>query len=243
MFGSRTARESSDGSDAQVGGPAVEVDGLCFGYGGSLVVDHVSFRVERGEAVALVGPNGCGKSTVLRLLNGLERPSSGTVRVLGQLVDGRTMRDKAVAKRLHQRAAYVFQNPDAMLFCPTVAEEVAFGPRQMGLGEDEVRRRVADALELFGVAHLSGRAPYHLSGGEKRRVAMAAVVSMNPELLMLDELTDGLDQASAARMFAFLRSYLEAGGTVLMTTHHDEAVEALGARRVRMGADHRLEEP
>ncbi len=235
-------RKSPKMPEVSSGETAVRVRDACFAYEDALVVDHVSLEVTRGQIVALVGPNGCGKSTLLRLLAGLDFASSGTVEVLGQPVDGQSMADARTAKRLHQRAGLVFQNPDVQLFCPSVEEEVAFGPRQMGLSDEEVNRRVDDSLALFDVTHLRQRAPYHLSGGEKRRVALACVVSLAPELLLLDEVTDGLDEESREMVMGFLRDYADAGGTVLLTSHHAGHIDELGARRVRMGADHRIQD-
>ena len=131
--------------------PLIELRDVVFSYTGHTVVDGVSLQVDRGELVALLGPNGCGKTTIMRLING-----------------------------------------DAQLFCATVGEEVAFGPAQMGLPADELERRVSDAMGLFQVADLADASPYQLSGGQKKRVALAAVVSMNPDILVLDEPTNGL---------------------------------------------------
>ncbi len=220
--------------------PAMRFEHVSFSYEGHVALDDVSFQVMPGELVALSGPNGCGKSTVMRLASGLDFASAGTVAVLGQRVDATTMSDLRTAKRLHQRAGLVFQNPDSQLFCPSVYEEVAFGPRQMGLGEDEVARRVTDTLALFGLAGFEERSPWRLSGGEKRRVALAAIVSMGPELLMLDELVDGLDVESLGRVADFIESYVAAGGTVLMTTHHHDHVRLPEARHVVMDAHHRI---
>lgn len=223
--------------------PLVDVSNVTFAYDGAVALDGVSFQVRRGEAVALVGPNGCGKSTALRVVNGLAFPSAGTYRYDDEPVDARTMRDRRFAKRLHQRVGFVFQNPDVQLFCPSVAEEVAFGPRQMGLSAEEVDRRVADALTLFDVAHLAGRAPYHLSGGERRRVAMASVVSLAPELLVLDEPTNGLDDDSTEQVESFVRSFVSAGGAVLAASHDLAFVSTVGAREVRLDRDHRVVGP
>ena len=136
-----------------------------------------------------------------------------------------------MAQRFHQRVGFVFQNADAQLFCATVGEEVAFGPAQMGLSADELGRRVRDAMELFQVADLVDASPYQLSGGQKKRVALAAVVSMNPDILVLDEPTNGLDEESCDIVVNFLLAYVAAGKTVLMSTHHQDLVRRLGPVR------------
>ena len=199
------------------------------------VLDGVSFCVERGEACALVGPNGCGKSTSLRLLVGLDCPASGEVLFAGERIDAQTMADRAFAKRLRQRIGLVFQDPDVQLFCPTVRDEIAFGPSQMGLAVEEVQRRTDDCLDIFGLRELAGRAPWRLSGGEKRRCALACVVSLGPELLCLDEPTNGLDDESREQLVAFLKSFVAVGKTVLVATHDMAFVRGLSARPISVG--------
>ncbi len=195
-------------------------------------LDGVSFEVARGETCALTGPNGCGKSTSLRLLVGLDHPDAGAVRFDGDVVDAASISDERFAKRLRQRVGLVFQDPDVQLFCPTVYDEVAFGPRQMNLADDEVARRTQDCLRIFGLEALADRATWRLSGGEKRRCALACVVSVAPDLLCLDEPTNGLDDASYARLVTFLRSFAAAGKTVLVATHDMAFVAALEARTI-----------
>ena len=174
--------------------PLIEFRDVVFSYAGHTVVDGVSLQVDRGELVALLGPNGCGKTTIMRLINGLELADAGTYLFDGHAVDAAYLKDPAAAQRFHQRVGFVFQNADAQLFCATLGEEVAFGPAQMGLPADELERRVRDAMGLFQVADLADASPYQLSGGQKKRVALAAVVSMNPDILVLDEPTNGLDE-------------------------------------------------
>ena len=156
--------------------PLIEFRDVVFSYAGHTVVDGVSLQVNRGELVALLGPNGCGKTTIMRLINGLELADAGAYLFDGYAVDAAYLKDSATAQRFHQRVGFVFQNADAQLFCATVGEEVAFGPAQMGLPADELERRVRDAMELFQVADLANVSPYQLSGGQKKRVALAAVV-------------------------------------------------------------------
>ena len=228
----------SNAADAAM--PLIAFDHVSFSYGSHLVLDDVSFAIAPGECCALVGPNGCGKTTIMRIINGLEFAQAGEYRFDGARIDGRALADELAAKRFHQRVGYVFQDADSQLFCSSVREEVAFGPRQMSLSERDVRRRVEDALGLFDVADLADEAPYRLSGGQKKRVALASIVSMNPQVLVLDEPTNGLDEDSADMVCDFLRAYTAAGKTVLVTTHHRVFVQALGARPIRLDRYHRI---
>jgi cobalt/nickel transport system ATP-binding protein len=217
--------------------PAVEFDHVGFTYEGapSPALEDVSFSVTSGEALALMGPNGSGKSTALRLIVGLDHPQAGRVRVEGQEVSAQTIADRRFAKRLRQRVGLVFQDPETQLFCPSVTDEIAFGPRQMGLEEAEVERRVADCLSLFGLEGLSHRAPWQLSGGEKRRLAIACVISLAPRVLCLDEPTNDLDERGYAQLVAFLTDFVSAGGTTIVSTHDRRLVRDLGAHEVVLG--------
>ena len=220
--------------------PLIELRDVVFSYAGHTVVDDVSLQVNRGELVALLGPNGCGKTTIMRLVNGLEVPSAGTYLFDGETVDAAYLADAVRSQRFHQRVGFVFQNADAQLFCVTVGEEVAFGPAQMGLPADELERRVRDAMELFQVADLVDASPYQLSGGQKKRVALAAIVSMNPDILVLDEPTNGLDEDSCDIVADFLLAYVAAGKTVLMSTHHQDLVRRLEARAIYIDRYHHV---
>lgn len=214
----------------------VRFDNVSFTYGdaSAYALDSVTFCVDKGEVCTIVGPNGCGKSTALRLLLGLDNPTAGTVSFDGQLITADSLANRVFAKRLRQRVGLVFQDPDVQLFCPTVYDEIAFGPLQMGLEGDEVKRRVVDCLELFGLQTLADRAPWRLSGGEKRRCALACVVSLAPDLLCLDEPTNGLDEQSYDQLVTFLRSFAQAGKTVLVATHDMSFVKDIGARVIRL---------
>ncbi|KFI54087.1 cobalt ABC transporter ATPase [Bifidobacterium callitrichos DSM 23973] len=231
------------------GDPLVELSHVCFAYrdvgadvtgaepGRRAVLNDFNLTVNRGECVALLGPNGIGKTTVMRIINALEFPTAGEYRFGGTPVTRVEVekRNSRFAKALHQRIGFVFQNSDTQLFCPSVGEEIAFGPTQMGLPDAEVERRVNDIIRLFDLERFVDRAPYRLSGGEKKRVAVACVMSLNPDLMVLDEPTDSLDSENTALVVRVLKAYVEAGKTVLISTHHHDIVEALGAHIVRMG--------
>ena len=180
----------------------------------------VSLVVEQGEVLGIVGGTGSGKSTLVRHMNLLLAPTSGEVIVDG--VDATTLGKSG----LRRRVGLVFQFPEAALFAPTVEEDVAFAPRRLGLEEDEVRERVSETLRSLGVEGLAGRSPFALSGGEKRRVAIAGVLAMGPEVLVLDEPTAGLDPATREELLGVIRALREGGGTVVLVSHDlDEVAE------------------
>ena len=180
----------------------------------------VSLTVEPAEVLGIVGGTGSGKSTLVRHMNLLLTPAGGVVSVDG--VDATTLKKS----ELRRRVGLVFQFPEAALFAPTVGEDVAFAPRRLGLDEEEVGERVRGSLRLLGVGDLAGRSPFALSGGEKRRVAIAGVLAMGPEVLVLDEPTAGLDPATRGELLALIRHLSEAGVSVVLVSHDlDEVAE------------------
>jgi cobalt/nickel transport system ATP-binding protein len=188
----------------------IDVTDLHFAYpDGHEVLCGISFRIEPNERVALVGPNGAGKSTLLLHLNGILR-GRGIVKVCGTTVDDATI------GQVRASVGLVFQDPDDQLFSPTVEEDVAFGPLHMRLPPDEVRRRTKEALAAVGLAGYERRLSHHLSGGEKKRAAIATVLSMQPEILVLDEPTAGLDPRARR---SFIRLLAELPMTMLVSTH------------------------
>ncbi|HET7012095.1 MAG TPA: ATP-binding cassette domain-containing protein [Anaerolineales bacterium] len=201
----------------------VEVHGLRFRYpDGHLALDGVDLSIAPGEKVALVGPNGAGKSTLLLHLNGILQ-GEGDVQVCGWPVgDGNLGRVRAAV-------GLVFQNADDQLFSPTVFEDVAFGPMYMGLRPEEISRRVATALASVGMQDAGGRVSHHLSSGEKKRVAIATVLAMDPEILVLDEPTAGLDPRSRRGLLRLLAALPQ---TMLVSTHDLRMVEELFQRTV-----------
>jgi cobalt/nickel transport system ATP-binding protein len=181
--------------------PALEVRDLAYAYpDGRQVLYGVNLTVRPGERVALLGPNGAGKTTLILHLNGILTPGHGSVTVAGLPVESGNLPE------IRRRVGIVFQDPDDQLFMPTVAQDVAFGPTNLGLDREAVAERVSEALTAVGMASHADRAPHHLSFGQRRRVAVATVLAMRPELLVLDEPTSNLDPASRRELADILES-------------------------------------
>jgi len=201
---------------------ALEVQDLHYAYpDGQLALRGISLDIQPGESVGLIGSNGAGKSTLLLHLNGVLQPASGSVQVNGLLVNAGNL------LAVRRMVGLVFQDPDDQLFMPTVQEDVAFGPRNMGLSEREVQARVAQALTTVGAGHLASRAPYRLSGGEKRMVAIAGVLAMAPTLLVQDEPSAGLDPAARRRLITLLAGFAH---TQLIASHDLDLVREVCSR-------------
>ncbi|MGC5050459.1 energy-coupling factor ABC transporter ATP-binding protein [Micromonospora sp. DT48] len=193
--------------------PSLDVRGVRYAYpDGHVALHGIDLTVAKGERVALLGPNGAGKTTLVLHLNGILTPSEGHVVVGGLAVD----QDRATLAEIRRRVGIVFQDPDDQLFLPTVAEDVAFGPANLGLRGPELAARVDEALAAVGMSGHRDRAPHHLSFGQRRRVAVATVLAMRPEILVLDEPSSNLDPAARRELADILRSLPV---TLLMVTH------------------------
>jgi len=211
-----------------------------FEYGdGVEALAGVDLAIDPGERLAILGANGSGKSTLLKVMAGLVRPTRGTVAVFGRRIDDGALRDEAVAQAFRRRVGIVFQSADAQLFSPTVRDEVAFGPLHLGLGHEEILARVDDTLAMLGLGALAERAPYNLSGGEKKKVALASVLSINPEVLLLDEPTNGLDPRTQEWLMELLEQLHAAGKTIVVATHQLDLLDRLVDRALVLGEDHR----
>ncbi|MFM1951575.1 MAG: hypothetical protein RJA33_369 [Actinomycetota bacterium] len=194
--------------------PSLEISGLAFAYpDGNQALFGVNLRVEKGERVALLGPNGAGKTTLVMHLNGIHEAQQGEVKIAGEKIDSK---DLALLKRIRSSVGVIFQDPDDQLFMPTVREDVAFGPYNMGFRGSELDKVVNDALAQVGMLDFADRAPHHLSFGQRRRVAVAGVLAMKPEILVLDEPSSNLDPASRRELASILKSL---DVTILMVTH------------------------
>jgi cobalt/nickel transport system ATP-binding protein len=197
--------------------PAIDATALTYAYPeGARALDDVTFRVEPGESVGLIGSNGAGKTSLFLCLSGVLVAQSGTLRVAG--ID---LRDRNQRRQLPAHVGIVFQNSDDQLFNATVFDDVAFGPLNLGLSPEEVRTRVAEALQRVGMAGQEQRVPFHLSGGEKRRVALAGVLAMRPSILLLDEPSMYLDPRGRRELIALIGTL---GGTCVVAAHDLELI-------------------
>ena len=193
--------------------------------GSTKALNGIDFCVKPGERIVLLGANGAGKSTLFKHLNGILKPTSGDVLIKGQSID------RTNIKEVRRTVGVVFQNPDDQIFSPTVAQDVAFGPMNLGLTEKEIERRVKRALEMVRLTGYEDRAPHHLSGGEKKRVAIAGILAMKPEVLILDEPTTGLDPGAAARLMRMIMEMnSNLGITMIIATHEVDLVPAFAQR-------------
>lgn len=193
----------------------IETRDLCYVYPGNVRgLDNVNFVAPRNTRIGVIGANGAGKSTLFKHFNGILSPTSGFVLVRGEPVTRENL------KEVRKFVGVVFQNPDDQIFSPTVEQDVAFGPMNLGLDEETVRHRVEEALRVVGISHLRDRVPHHLSGGEKKRVAIAGVIAMEPQVLVLDEPTAGLDPAGVRDLVGFVNGLSRRYGmTVIFSTH------------------------
>lgn len=200
----------------------------------------INLDINIGEAIAFIGPNGSGKSTLMKLINGLIYPSEGVYKFNGSVVNEKAMQDNKFSKLLHKKIGFVFQNSEVQLFCSNVFDEIAFGLRQMGMTEKEVLKRVEDILRFLNIEELRERQPYHLSGGEKKKVAIASVLALNPEILVLDEPMNALDPKTKRFIREMLLTLNKAGKTIICSTHDFEYVEGIFERAVVFSYDHTI---
>ncbi len=206
----------------------IEIEKLCHRYGdGTVALENVDLRVEKGEFVAIAGSNGSGKTTLLRHLNGLLLPDKGTVKVAGLNVAGNL-------KRVRQIVGMVFQDADSQIVGETVCDDVAFGPENMCMPEDELRERVRMALEAVGLWEFRHKRPHLLSGGEKRRLAIAGVLAMAPEIVVFDEPFSNLDYPGTKQVLSRMLELRDRGTTLLVTTHDLDKIVAHARRLVVM---------
>ena len=205
----------------------IELKNINYDYKNSSALKNINLNIAEGESIAIIGPNGSGKSSLLKLINGIIFSESGEYFFNGEIINSHKLSDKTFSKKFHKNIGFVFQNSDSQLFCQNVYEEIAFGPRQMGFTEEEVNLRVRDCLNMLSIEHIKHREPYHLSEGEKKKVAIAAVLALNPEVLTLDEPMNGLDPRIKRFMKELLIDLNKAGKTIICATHEFEYIEGI----------------
>jgi cobalt/nickel transport system ATP-binding protein len=220
----------------------IRLDGVTYNYYDRIpAVCDVSLAVGEGERFAVIGANGSGKSTLLQIMNGLMHQSKGSYFFRGNKVSEQTLRERGFLRFFRERVGYVFQDSDVQLFCPTVLDELLYGPRQLEIREDEALDRAFEVMKMLNIEHLRDRPSYMLSGGEKKRVAIGSVLSMNPEVLLLDEPTNGLDPRTQCFLVELMLALSEAGKTLVIATHDLSLIDELHARVALMSEEHRIE--
>jgi cobalt/nickel transport system ATP-binding protein len=218
-----------------------EVTDLSYAYDQKIMaLDHVTMSVKPGEGLVILGANGSGKSTLLKILDGLYFADQGDVLAFGKPLTELAFQDDAFNYDFRRRVSLIFQDSDVQLFMPSVWDEVAFAPLQLGMSNEEVKGQVESALEILQISKLRDRPPHQLSGGEKRRVALASVLSLSPDVWLLDEPTSGLDPRSQGWLVEFLRGQRRAGKTMISATHDLAIAEQIATRIVVFNEEHRV---
>lgn len=221
-----------------------DLKNVSYTYVGKIsALNDISFKVMPGEQISIMGSNGSGKSTLLTLLDGLIYPTSGEFYAFGNQIEEEVfdaIKDNEFRSYFRKRVGFVFQNSDVQLFSSTVFEEVAFGPMQLNMSPEEVKTRVIEVLDMLGITKLEDRAPHTLSGGEKKKVCIASVLANNPDILLLDEPTAGLDPRTQLWLVELLQELGRAGKTIITATHDLETVEQISNRSIVMSEDHRI---
>ncbi|MBN1409651.1 MAG: ABC transporter ATP-binding protein [Spirochaetales bacterium] len=202
------------------------------------VLVNINAEIFAGERVAVLGVNGCGKSTLLKILAGLLHPQQGEFRAYNHPVTEKSFADDNYAREYHGKIGFIFQDPDIQLFCTTVEEEIAYGPLQLGLTGEEIDKRVDDVMSMLGITHLKKRTPFKLSDGEKKKAAIASVLAINPEVIILDEPTNGLDPRTQRWLVELLLHLNKAGKTLITSTHNLELIQEISDRSLLFNEDH-----
>jgi cobalt/nickel transport system ATP-binding protein len=219
-----------------------DIRGISYSYFGRIhALTDIDLTIGAGERLAIIGANGSGKSTLLQLLDGLIFPSAGSIRFRGYDLHEKALREEGFLRFFRERVGYVFQDSEVQLFCPTVLDELLYGPLQLAISREEAEQRSHEVLAMIGMANHADRPTYMLSGGEKKRVAIGSILTMNPEVLLLDEPTNGLDPRTQAYLIDLLLSLNEAGKTIVLATHDLNLVADLDMRVALMSEEHRVE--
>lgn len=209
-------------------------------YGKIPALKDITFSVKKGEMFSIIGLNGSGKSTLLHIINALIFPDGGDIMFEGNVITERTLKEKSLGIQFRQRMGYIFQNSDLQLFCPTVFDELLFGPLQLNLPIEIARERAETTLSYLGIGYLRERPVLMLSGGEKKRVAIASVLTMNPDVLLVDEPLSSLDPKTQTFFIELLIELNHAGKTIIFTTHQLDLIDHLQPRVAVLSDDHTI---
>jgi cobalt/nickel transport system ATP-binding protein len=208
-----------------------ELTGVYFSYQGKFqALCGIDMAVQRGEKIVIMGANGCGKSTLLQMLDGLIFPDKGVIKAFGAELNENNFLDESFSKTFRRKVGLVFQNADIQLFCPTVKDDIIFGPLHLGAEKEEITKRLNELIEILDIKHLLERAPHQLSIGEKRKVAIASTLAIKPEVLLLDEPTAGLDPLTTRHIVDLLMEENRNGTTIITATHDLHIVEEISDR-------------
>jgi len=200
----------------------------------------INLTINKGEMFAIIGQNGSGKSTILNIMNALIFPTSGELCFNGNVVTEKSLQEKNASMKFRQSMGYIFQNPDIQLFCPTVFDELLFGPLQMNISMDNAVERAEQTMKYIGISHLKERPVYMLSGGEKKKVAIASVLTINPDVLLIDEPLSGLDPKTQTFVIELLLELNRTGKTIVFTTHHLDLIDHLQPRVAVLSENHSI---
>ncbi|MCL5035972.1 MAG: energy-coupling factor ABC transporter ATP-binding protein [Chloroflexi bacterium] len=221
--------------------PVFDLKGITYSYpGGIKALDDVSFRVSGGESVAVLGANASGKTTLLKIMDGLLFPDGGEAAAFGHRLTEESVEKPPFSRMFRQEVGFLFQNSDAQLFNPTVREELAFGPYQLGVPEDEAWRRVDDMMKFVEIEHIADRPPAGLSSGEKKRVALACLLTCAPSILLMDEPTTSLDPRTQEWLVMILKTLRKEGMTLVCSTHDLHFASLVAERGVVLTEEHRV---
>lgn len=218
----------------------IRLEDVSFKYKNKVALNKIDINIEEGESIAIIGPNGSGKSTLLKLLNGIIFASQGKYFFDETDISEERIKDNKFSKSFHKKIGFVFQNSDTQLFCSTVFEEIAFGPIQMGLSNEDIEKRVNGCLKMLNIEKVKDEHPYNLSGGEKKRVAIASVLALNPEVLVLDEPMNGIDPKGKKFLKELLIMLNKSGKTIICATHDFEYVEGIFKRGIVFSENHNI---
>jgi cobalt/nickel transport system ATP-binding protein len=220
----------------------ISLKNVDYSYFGKIpALKNINLSVKKGEMVSVIGLNGSGKSTLLNIINALIFPDSGEFLLKGNPVNEKSLSDKSFGIKLRQSMGYIFQNPEIQLFCPTVYDELLFAPLQLNIPVDEAEERAEQTLSFLGIEYLKDRSVLMLSGGEKKKVAIASVLTMNPEILLIDEPLASLDPKTQTFFIDLLLDLNQSGKTIVFTTHHLDLIDHLQPKVVVLSEEHTIQ--